>query len=248
MILKKNYEEKILEELGVYELSDSEMSIPCFIYEKVFPYLRSEKYDKKLNDVMNLIDFVEKEKREEQEKDEVKLNSNEFKEELDFYSEEDFGFAKHGGGYYAFLDVPAFAIKSFNDGKHYFFDKTEVAVKISKNSDGRIYYSEGLYVTKNNHNPLLHGNLENFYAFCTGINKIPFKGKDLGDVIAQRLRKGKYIFLYSYLKPNLKCDELREKCTNCGKNHFGNHIKPLEEIEKLGVQILEGKQGADLHG
>ncbi len=208
-----------------------EMPVQQFIFEKVFPYLRSESYENKINNILGLDEPAEK------------LKGHKpivFKEELDSYFEDDFGFIRRNDEYYVCLDVPAFAVKSACDNNYYFFEKTQVAVNVYEDFEGRFKYWSQLFATKNNNNPIFHGETKNFITFCKGENKLPSHGKDLGDVIAQTLRKGKYIFLYSYLKPNRKCDELREKCEQCGNGHFGRNIRPIDELQKMGVQILQG--------
>ncbi len=162
----------------------------------------------------------------------------------DNYSEEDFGLVKYENKYYVCLDVPAFAVKSAFDGNYYFFEKTQVAVRVFKKNNS-LGYLEGACVTKNNNNPILHPHrgISDFYNFCLGSNDLPDSGKDIGEIIAKRLKKAKDIMLYGYLKPLLTCDQLVKVCSGCKQSHFKKNIMPLSELQKMGVQmILEGQK------
>src|SRR3989338_4076481 len=56
------------------------------------------------------------------------------------YKGEGFGFTQdRGGNYYAYLEVPAFAIKSQFDGNHYLFDRARIGIKVGWRGGELVY-------------------------------------------------------------------------------------------------------------
>jgi len=159
------------------------------------------------------------------------------------YKGEGFGFLQNKGNYYAYIDVPAFATKGL-DGNYYLFDKTRVGEMVFK-SHGEIQF-DTLVVMDNNNHPLLdhatypQGQRPNFAKICVGGNMIPATGKDLGEVIAKRLRKFRDILRFGFIRTSgipLEAHQLLGTCRLCNVNHYKDHIRSREELEKMGVPI-----------
>jgi len=163
------------------------------------------------------------------------------------YRENGFGFIKNCSSYYAYIDVPSFVIKSHFDGNYYLFDKSRVGIRVKKEGDKLGYGAELIMIDNINH-PLTSENVE-FKGMCLGNNNLVTSGENNGDIIAKRLRQGKYIAIYSY------CDS-REgtgswhshrklgSCDDCERNvnHYKKKIISEKRAKSLGISIADGSE------
>ncbi len=157
---------------------------------------------------------------------------------LENYEEEDFGFLNHDGSYYAYLKVPAFAVKSQFDGNYYVFNSTKLAMRII---DSTLRTDDAIYMTEPNNHPFLHFKNDPFALVCMGssLNISTIIGKDNGEAIAKKLRKAKEVLMYGYGNYGL-CYDLRDLCASCKKDHYAQNRKSWEEVEKRGMPVAEG--------
>jgi len=152
------------------------------------------------------------------------------------YSEENFGFTQHDGYYYAFLEVPAFAIRSQFDGNYYLFDKARVGIQVYKRYGG-IKYSDHIVMVDNNNHPFLHNKEGRFRSLCLGYQEFPTSGRDTGDVIAKRLRRAKEMLMFGYATTDYA---ERYKLDSRLHSYFDRNLRSFEEIERLGVPVIQG--------
>jgi len=158
--------------------------------------------------------------------------------EMQQYNEGDFGFIVREGTYYVFLEVPTFAIHSKCDGKYYLFNQARIGIPVYANY-GNLEYGDVVSINDNNH-PFLHLYHEEFAPICVGYNHLPTSGKDMGEVIAQRLRKVSDILMFGYNGPAYaSCYQLREHCHGCGGSHYADHIASKKSLEEKGIPIIE---------
>lgn len=156
------------------------------------------------------------------------------------YKGDGFGFVKHNGSYYVYLEIPAFAIKSQFDDKYYLFDKTGIATKVSKNGKSLSYDSasgnkSGLVLIENNNHPFLHNRGGSFAKLCTGYLSLPTSGKDKGEVIAKRLRRGREMLMFGYTGYDYMSEyKLRDN------GHFDQNHTTLSRLKRLKVPIIQG--------
>ena len=178
-----------------------------------------EVFEEALNDErINLFDFVHK----------------------DSHNEEDFGFFNTNKGYYVYLDVPSFAIKSQFDRNYYLFDKSRVGFMVSSNN-GRLTQRTSLCMIQNVRHPLTSRD-RNYADICIGKNNLP-SGKNDGETIAKILKKGKEIVIYGYSE-GLRHHGCRVlgKCNNCRINHYADNIRTEKQIEELGVCVADARR------
>ena len=164
------------------------------------------------------------------------------------YKEEGFGFTQDRvRNYYAYIDVPSFVIKSHFDGNYYLFDKSRVGIRVKKEGD-KLGYGAELIMIDNIQHPLTANNRK-FEYMCLGNNNLVTSGENNGDIIAKRLRQGKYIAIYSY------CDS-REgtgswhshrklgSCDDCERNvnHYKKKIISEKRAKSLGISIADGSE------
>lgn len=161
------------------------------------------------------------------------------------YKGEGFGFVRSpGGNYYAYLKVPAFAIKSQFDGNYYLFDKSRVGVCVWKDRK-RLSYDDkgGMVMIDDIHHPLTDSN-KRFEKICLGNNNLPTRGIDIGEVIAKRLKKGRNIAIYGYTGDDrLHHCRILGECYDCGYgNHYQKNIISAQKAIALGVPIADGSR------
>ena len=150
------------------------------------------------------------------------------------YKGDGFGFVKHNGSYYAYIDVPSFAIKSQFDGNYYLFDKSRVGIKIGR--DGRdLSYGGNLVAIDNNNHPFLHNNKGRFAEFCTYKVDFPTSGNHKGEVIAKRLRRCREMVMFGYTGYSYKYSY---QLTDNG--FFDENRTSLATLKKRGVPIIQG--------
>ncbi len=156
------------------------------------------------------------------------------------YAEDNFGFLTRSRDTYVYLEVPAFAIKSQFDGNYYLFDKARIGFQVY--SDGSsINYSERLVMIDNNNHPFNHNERGSWVKICIGRQSFPTSGKDRGEVIAKRLRRGQEMLMYGYTSRDYqRCYELRKECYSCGRNHFSQNLTTEAKVKSLGVPIING--------
>jgi len=151
------------------------------------------------------------------------------------YQGEGFGFVQNGrGNYYAYLEVPAFAIKSQFDGNHYFFDKSKVAVQVYKSGKYLKYNSEFKSVENNNH-PFLHNKTESFAEICIGSQEFPTSGRTTGEIIAKRLLRCREMMMFGYTSNDYKASYRLNDNSN-----FRRNKKDQSELERRGILIIQG--------
>lgn len=100
---------------------------------------------------------------------------------LSKYHEDDFGFLKINGGYYAYLEIPSFGIRYNRD--YYLFRQSKIGI--------RVYDSDGnfdSYICR-----IFDSNSVN--SICIGGAELPVNGKDKGEVIAKKLKQVKAMIL-----------------------------------------------------
>ena len=157
------------------------------------------------------------------------------------YQGEGFGFTQDGAGdYYAYIEVPAFAIKSQFDGNYYFFDKTRVATRVSKSEkslsyDGSNGNESGLVLIDNNNHPFLHNQRGSFAELCIGDLSFPTSGKDGGEVIAKRLRRCREMLMFGYTSHDYNSGY---RLTDNG--YFDKNRTTLSKLQRLKVPIIQG--------
>jgi hypothetical protein len=157
------------------------------------------------------------------------------------HQEEGFGFTFKNGGYYVYLEVPAFAIKSQYDGNHYLFDKTRIGIKVWKNKR-TFKNSELLVMIDNIHHPMTEQN-RSYQNICIGDNDLPTSGKDVGEVITKRLMTGREIVMHGYTKGGFWFNHRRLGiCNDCGINHYKKHIISEEKAKSLNIPIADGER------
>ena len=158
---------------------------------------------------------------------------------LDEHRIENFGFIRYARDYYAFLEVPEFAIKSQMDGKHYLFRKARVGIRVWNNGSN-LKYSEQIVMIDNNNHPFLHNKRSNYAKLCLGNQAFPTSGKDTGDVVAKRLRRCKEMLMFGYThKKYAECYELR-KCILCNYNHFRDNLVEESYLKEKQIPIIRG--------
>ena len=150
------------------------------------------------------------------------------------YKGEGFGFTQdRGGNYYAYLEVPAFAIKSQFDGNHYLFDRARIGIKVGWRG-GELVYNKLVMIDNNNH-PFLHNGEGSFVELCLGGLNFPISGKHNGEVIAKRLRRGREMVMFGYAGHDY---DYSYKLTDNG--HFDRNRTDLKKLEEMGVLIIQG--------
>jgi len=152
------------------------------------------------------------------------------------YQGEGFGFTQdEKGSYYAYLDFPAMAIKSEVDENYYLYDKTKIALRVSKNK-GNLDWDRDFFMVDNNGHPYVHNKNQRFAKICQGdaTYSMPTSGKDVGEVIVKRLRKMKEVLMFGYtwrfFDPAYEGD-------NYGKN-YTSHRRDLSELQKMNIPII----------
>jgi len=160
------------------------------------------------------------------------------------YKEEGFGFTQDRvRNYYAYIDVPSFVIKSPFDGNYYLFDKSRVGIGVKKEGD-KLRYGERLIMIDNINHPLTSENVE-FKGMCLGNNNLVTSGENNGDIIAKRLRQGKYIAIYGYSSGGSWFNHRILGCCNrcVGEvNHYKERIISEEKAKSLGIPIADGSR------
>jgi len=158
------------------------------------------------------------------------------------YKENESGFLQYNDSYYAFLEVPAFVLKSQFDKKYYFFDKTRVAISIDEKK-GNLTSGNGFYMIENNNHPFLHLKQQSFASICIGDQTFPTTAKTRGELVGLRLRRVKEVLLYGYTSDAYReCYELRTKCRYCGRDHFKKNRIQEDKIPKDILVIQGGKR------
>jgi hypothetical protein len=151
------------------------------------------------------------------------------------HREEGFGFTFKNGRYYVYLEVPAFAIKSQFDGNHYLFDKTRIGINVWKDKGTIRNYDELVMIDNNNH-PFLHNNSKSFARLCTGELFIPTSGRNNGEIVAKRLRRGVEMLMFGYTKDRYYPSfELRKD-----GGYFNRNLVEESELKKLNIPIIQG--------
>lgn len=147
-----------------------------------------------------------------------------------------FGFTRdEGGDYYAYIEVPAFAIKSQFDGNYYLFDKSRIGIRVWKRGNG-LSYGNNLVAIDNNNHPFLHNQKENFASFCIGYLELPTSEDHEGEVIAKRLRRGREMAMFGYARDDYHHHfQLREDI-----GFFRKNLTSLKKLKEMGVPIIEG--------
>ncbi|MFC1685393.1 hypothetical protein ACFLZZ_00040 [Nanoarchaeota archaeon] len=154
------------------------------------------------------------------------------------FSEADFGFTSKEKTYYAFIEIPQFAIRSQFDEFYYLFEKSKCGFNV-RNEGNRLGYSDHFCAIENNNHPFLHNKTGAFAPICTGYQEFPTDGKNNGEVIAKRLRRLKEMMMFGYTNTSYYgCYKLRKECS-CGSPHFKNHIKELSELKKMDIPIVD---------
>lgn len=152
------------------------------------------------------------------------------------YKGNGFGFTQDKrGNYYAYLEVPAFAIKSQYDRNYYLFDKSRVGIRVWREGK-RINYNGSLIAIDNNNHPFLHNKKGDFTSFCAGGLDFPTSGRDNGEVIAKRLRRCREMLMFGYTSGAYNYSYRLDK----ENKYFDKNRIGLEELEKLGVPIIQG--------
>ena len=153
------------------------------------------------------------------------------------YKGDGFGFVMSGDDYWVYLEVPPFAIKSQFDDNYYFFDKSRIATEVLKHGDGLKYEGNLVLIDDNNH-PFLHNARHNFAKICIGGQDFPTSGKDTGDVIAKRLRRGIEVLMFGYTsyeynhKYKLEDDKVN--------NFFSKNKRDLGWLNERNIPIIQG--------
>jgi hypothetical protein len=125
----------------------------------------------------------------------LKANNSTAFANLTEYQEKNFGFVRVDedtdrdlcmlGAYFVFLEIPAFGIKSpFQEDKgnpYYLFEKSRIAIPIFK-SDGKFHYDDYVYYGSGK-------DIEFYKDLCIGDARLPEDGKDIGEVVAKRLKQ-----------------------------------------------------------
>lgn len=152
------------------------------------------------------------------------------------YQGEGFGFVQSDGGdHYAYIDLPAMAIKSEEDGNYYLYDRTKIAIRVSKDGSG-LKYGWNMFMVNNNGHPYVHNKDERFAEICQGdaAGKMPTSGRDTGEVIAKRLRNMKEVLMFGYTwKYFDPVHEGRERDKN-----FEKYRRKLSELQQMNVPII----------
>lgn len=102
------------------------------------------------------------------------------------YDEGEFGFEKRDENYYVYLNIPEFGIikNSGGDDYGYHFPDTKVGALVNIKR-GKLSYGPEIYYTRRG----------GFNGVCMGGAWLPDKGKDIGGVIAKRLKQVKLMIL-----------------------------------------------------
>src|SRR3989344_6275388 len=148
---------------------------------------------------------------------------------------EGFGFVNHEGTYYVYLEVPRMAIKSEIDENYYLYDKSKIAVEVSKDGQG-LNYGRDMRMIDNNGHPYVHSKNERFAKICQGdaASKMPTSGKDNGEVIVKRLRKMREVLMFGYTWTYFDpVFEGKER----GKN-YALYRRSLSELKRMKVPII----------
>jgi len=157
------------------------------------------------------------------------------------YDGEGFGFVQKGGACYAYLEVPAFAIRSQFDDNYYLFEKSRVGIKVWRErgqlgyDTGNGWDKSGLVAIDNNNHPFLHNKTYNFAHFCTGRQSFPTSGKHNGEVIAKRLRRCREMLMFGYTNT-----DYRDSYKLRSNGYFTQNKTTLSKLKKLGVPIIRG--------
>ncbi|MBI2045366.1 hypothetical protein HYT23_04880 [Candidatus Pacearchaeota archaeon] len=153
------------------------------------------------------------------------------------YLGEGFGFTQdETGEYYAYIDFPAIAIKSEEDGNYYFYDRTKIALRVSKNL-GDLDWGGTFYMVDNNGHPYVHNQQRKRFAeICQGeaINVMPTSGRDMGEVIAKRLRKMKEVLMFGY---TWKFFDPVHEGINYNKD-TQKYRRKLSELQEMNIPII----------
>ncbi|MBI5065965.1 hypothetical protein HZA97_07025 [Candidatus Woesearchaeota archaeon] len=155
------------------------------------------------------------------------------------HEDKGFGFTIFDGTYFVYVEVPEFAIKSQFDGNYYFFNKSKIGLYTYFSDNKLTSYSPEFWMINNNNHPFIYPDFRrsgrDLVKICIGKQLFPTSGKDLGDVIAKRLRQCKGMLMYGYKEGKYPaCDELREN------TDFRRNVKEKYELEKKGVLIIQG--------
>jgi len=155
------------------------------------------------------------------------------------YAGDGFGFLKHDNDYYAYLEVPDFAIKSQFDGEHYLFKKSRIGIYVYMDG-GRLRYNSSFYMIDNNNHPFVHNQKGPFVSICTASQSFPSSGKTEGEVIAKRLRRCRELLMFAYTGDRYNsCYQLRRKCSENHASHFEANYVEKSDLEK-GITIIKG--------
>ncbi|VVB78889.1 Uncharacterised protein [uncultured archaeon] len=114
----------------------------------------------------------------------------------DDYSEKNFGFFKLNRDYFVFLNVPPIKF-NLNGRKMSFGKDAKVCVRLQKDSFNGLGYGHELLIKNPGGHYFAEGSYgHGMYSLCPGSNEVPSRGRDIGDIIAKRLRRAKEIVIY----------------------------------------------------
>ncbi len=159
------------------------------------------------------------------------------------YFSDGFGFTMGVNGYdvqyFVYVDLPEFAIKSQFDGNYYFFNKSKIGLFVNSSNSRLISYAPEFFMVENNNHPFIYPDYRNsrtdFVKICIGKQPFPTSGKNLGEVIAKRLRTCKNMLMYGYKEGTYPpCDQLRVN------DYFRDNVKEKSELERKGILIIPG--------
>jgi len=127
------------------------------------------------------------------------------------------------------------AIKSEADRNYYLYDKAKVCLRVDKSWEG-LSWRESFHMVENNGHPYVHDRIKKFAKICQGraAGKMPTSGKDVGEVIAKRLRKMKEVLMYGYTWEFF--DPVSE-----GRYYdkdYPEHKRSLSELKKMDIPII----------
>jgi hypothetical protein len=154
------------------------------------------------------------------------------------YEEENAGFTFHKDQYYAYIKIPAMAIKS-KDGNYYLYAETKAAIQVYS-EDGKLQYNgdrgSNLGIHNNGH-PFFH-NKGDYTWLCLGDARLPTEGKNNGEVIAKRLLRLKEILMFGVESQYF--DPISEPFRY--EKNIRQYVRSFEEVQRLGVPIVEAKK------